>query len=924
MRPELWRQIEDVYAAAVTLEPGARQAYLDEACSGNSELRSQVQSLLVANAAAGNFLVGDPIQEHLAVVAHEARLQAVGVTLAHYCILSHIGSGGMGDVYLARDTKLDRNIALKVLAGSHPRNPENISRFLREARAASALNHPNIITIYEIGNAGDLHFIATEFVDGETVRQRLGPGKMDIQEALRITIDTARALEAAHRAGIVHRDVKPENIMIRSDGVVKVLDFGLARLEDSTVPVEKTKSGTILGTPRYMSPEQARGERLDARTDIFSLGAVLYEMVTGRFASPGVSAAETLVALLSREPDRFDPPLPGVLEFTITKALAKDRELRYQTMEEFANALERVDLRGRRAFRINLRKPVLISAIAIVVLGAGLLLWMANRVGQEPSLHAEPLMTLTGAKDHASLSPDGKRIAFAWNGGRGGQRDIYIQTIGAGEPIRLTTAPQDDWLSTWSPDGRFVAFERSMPTGQEVYVIPSQGGPERKLAETGTGLSWSPDGKTLAIAGRGPNSGISLLSLATGAQTQITFPKPYSDSLPAFSPDGRHIAFTRSLSISAREVFVVDVRGGKPVRRTFDLRPTWGLTWTADSRELVFSSNRGGHGHALWRMGALSGEPRVVLNTLLEAEYPTVGRAGGRLVYTESASDTNMYEYHGSGFGAPSGPGPYEGGESVFESSREDHTPAISPDGQRVAFVSKRTGNEEIWLADRATGHQSQLTAFGGPGTGSPRWSPDGKWIAFDSRAEGNPDIYIVSPNGGPPRRFTTDPGSETRPSWSRDGQWIYFSSPRNGQVDVYRTPVTGGPDQRITWSGATEGIEGPGGLVYFIRGSPAGFWSIPAMGGEERKVLAFAQRSPSRHWGIVDEGLYFLNQENTPPQTVYLYRFSTRRVTPLLTVPNNVFWKNPGLSLSADGRLILNVRLDHDVNDIMLVEGFR
>jgi Tol biopolymer transport system component/tRNA A-37 threonylcarbamoyl transferase component Bud32 len=765
MSPDFWRQVERLYNAAVPLDSTARVSLLDDSCAGDLELRREVESLLDADSAAGDFLMHNAVEDHVVSILRHVHLIAPGTTLGQYSVLSHIGSGAIGHVYLALDTKLGRKVALKVLAPGLHRYPERLSRFYREAKTVSALNHPNILTIHDIANCADVHFLAVEFIDGETVRERLAQGNVSVSEALRVVIDAAHALEAAHRSGIVHCDVKPENIMIRRDGLVKVLDFGLARLENPMgPPTEVGSSHVILGTPRYMSPEQAQGDRLDPRTDIFSLGAVLYEMLAGKPAFPGASTAETFASVVNRKPDPFSGPVPKPLAAVVSRALEKDRAKRFQTMEDFARDLDRAHARiaarpaRNRYVRVALPVLAILAAIAVALFGTRLMQIRAA----PPRL--TPLITMGGGKDHAALSPDGKRVAFAWNGGRAPARDIYVLTIGEENPVRLTNAPEDDWFPTWSPDGRFIAFDRHVKTGQQVFIVPADGGSERRIVDAaGVGVSWSPDGKSLAIAEPGVGRGIALVSLETGRHNVLTDPGPHSDALPVFSPNGRYVAFTRSLTLSAREVFVVDAAGGPARRRTFDQRPTLGMTWTPDSRYVIFASNRAGRPTTLWKVAVRDGEPELVLNTIEDAQYPNMSGSNGRLVFTRNVRDTNIYLFQGRGFANPKGPGPYEEQDVIAESSREDHSESFSPDGRRIVFVSKRTGNEEIWVADIASRQAKQLTSMG-LGTGSPHWSPDGKRIVFDSRSAGSPDIYVVSVDGGAPQRITSDPTAETRP----------------------------------------------------------------------------------------------------------------------------------------------------------------
>ncbi|HJU92616.1 MAG TPA: protein kinase [Pyrinomonadaceae bacterium] len=342
MTPERWQQIKALLESALDRDPLERDAYLDKACAGDHVLRSEVVALIDSHARAGEF-IESPAYEVLAGSLTESDL-VPGSAVGPYQIIRPLGSGGMGDIYLAEDTRLGRKVALKALPTAFTKDPERVRRFQLEARAASALNHTNIITIYDIGQMDHLHYIAMEFVDGETLRQRMRAGRLTIDHALEVALNAGTALLAAHEAGIVHRDIKPENIMLRADGVVKVLDFGLAKLAESKVIVSEastlfqTQQGIVIGTAPYMSPEQARGITVDPRTDIWSLGAVLYEMVGGCPAFEGPTTSDVIAAILGREPVplvRHRPEVPTELEWIIKKALRKDRDERYQTAKEF-------------------------------------------------------------------------------------------------------------------------------------------------------------------------------------------------------------------------------------------------------------------------------------------------------------------------------------------------------------------------------------------------------------------------------------------------------------------------------------------------------------------------------------------------------------------------------------------------------------
>ncbi len=427
---------------------------------------------------------------------------------SHYRIIDKLGAGGMGEVYLAEDTTLGRRVALKFLPHEYTQDEDRLRRFKLEAKSASALNHPNILTIHEVGEADGRHFIATELIDGETLHAVLRrTGGMRADEALKVAAQVASALAAAHEAGIVHRDIKPANIMVRRDGYIKVLDFGLAKLSESpaqqvdtsdpaTTFAAHTASGVLLGTAPYMSPEQTTGKTVDARSDIFSFGAVLYEMVSGQRAFQGASTVEILAAVIAQEPKLLPAKVPADLASLIARCLRKDPARRYQTMADLKVALEdlREELSGsgpQVLARARRRSAGLAWTLAIVAaVLAGLVAWYARRPPQDASpLVAAALTTLSGVEQSPSLSPDGNYVVFTWTGPRQDNQDIYVQMIGSGSPLPLTTDPLNDYNPVWSPDGRWIAFFRSQPPAptvlrnRELRLIAPLGGPERKVAD---------------------------------------------------------------------------------------------------------------------------------------------------------------------------------------------------------------------------------------------------------------------------------------------------------------------------------------------------------------------------------------------------------------------------------------------------------
>src|SRR5687768_11439172 len=550
-------------------------------------------------------------------------------TLAHYRTTRRLGAGGMGEVYLATDTKLGRQVALKFLSQEHTQDAQRLRRFNQEAKAASALNHPNILTVYEFAEAEGHHFIATEFVDGKSLRSTLEENRpLEVGKALDIAVQVASALAAAHDAGIIHRDIKPDNVMVRPDGYVKVLDFGLAKLTEvasPSLPVNSgagTISGVVLGTTQYMSPEQATGEKVDARSDIFSFGALLYELVTGRRAFPGDSPMTIVTAILTGEPAPLPSATPPALTSIIQRSMRKDPARRFQTMRDLKAALE--DVREEIAPAATRRyapwsRWLLWGTAASLVVAVGALAWRELRnpdPGEPP--RAVPLTTLPGLARYPSFSPAGDRVAFMWSGAKPANPDIYVQQVDAGSPLQLTTDPANDFNPVWSPDGRVIAFLRALaePGRHEIRLIPPLGGPGRTLTEIhvrgGTGLAppwltWCADSRcVIATHSPGDNApdALFVISLETGDKRQLTHPASpaLGDVSPAVSTDGERLVFRRSAGLFVGELYELSlgpgtIASGEPRRLTDATLNAEYPAWIPDSREILYSA-RG----SLWRL----------------------------------------------------------------------------------------------------------------------------------------------------------------------------------------------------------------------------------------------------------------------------------------------------------------------------------
>jgi Tol biopolymer transport system component/predicted Ser/Thr protein kinase len=887
--------------------------------------------------------------------------------ISHYRIIKQLGAGGMGEVYLAADTTLGRHVALKLLRPEHTQHAEGLRRFKQEAKSASALNHPNILTIHEVGEADGRHFIATEFIDGESLRASLDrTGRMETGEALNIAAQVASALAAAHEAGIVHRDIKPENIMLRRDGYVKVLDFGLAKLtETAAVPAADastpttslpvhTVSGLVLGTTQYMSPEQATGEKVDTRSDIFSLGAVLYEMMSGRAPFRGDSTMQTVAAILTKEPE----PLPATTDPEVAKVvlrcLRKDAARRYQTMADLKVALEdiRESSSAKRVLHAQSRRRWVWAALLPFVLGAGFFAWRAWRglESTEP-LRAVPLTTERGVARYPVFSPEGDRVAFTWTGVRQDNPDIYVQQIGSGSPLQLTRDPGNDFNPVWSPDGRWIAFLRSQSEAgrSELRLIPPLGGSERKLADlrvrggtlvTPPYLAWCADGSCLIATdspGEGKPDALFKVSLETGEKSQLTHPEPpaLGDSNPAVSFDGRWLIFRRNAGLFVGELYLLALqRGTTAAGEARRLTPATlnadHPTWMPNDKQILFSA-RG----SLWKLD-IEGEAAPARLPFV-GEYglmPAVSRAQpgrpSQLVYVRSFEDANIWRLETSALGIapPSAP------SVAIASTRHEDMPQLSPDGSRVAFTSDRSGDWEIWVTDLARSNPVALTSMRAVAAGYPHWSPNGEQIAFHSNLESQWDVYTIPAAGGKPHRVTADPALDALPSFSRDGKWIYFCSNRTGEQHqtIWKVPAAGGEAIQVTRSAGQAPLESPdGAYLYYVEtlDRPSALWRLPVAGGAAEKVLDGVYLA---NYVVLTRGIYYIDRPSGQSGIHYVdlpvgetrlqyFDFATRKST---TVARNLGNVDLPLTASADGRTILYPRIDSSVNDLMLVANFR
>ncbi|HET9468814.1 MAG TPA: protein kinase, partial [Vicinamibacterales bacterium] len=732
---------------------------------------------------------------------------ARGTFVGHYEVLQQLGAGGMGQVYRARDTKLGRDVALKILPETFAADPDRLARFRREALTLASLNDPHIVHIHGIVEGEAPLALVMEFVDGEDLAQRLARGAISIEDALPIAQQIAEALEVAHAAGIFHRDLKPANIKLRADGTVKVLDFGLAKmtapetcagLMDSPTIMSPTMThaGMILGTAAYMAPEQAKGRTIDRRADIWGFGCVLFEMLAGRRCFEGETVTETLAAVLEREPDWKALPArtPESIRRLLIRCLQKDPHHRLHDIAdgriEIADPIVTTATTPTRA--VGLSRParwtIGLGIITIAALVAALIRLSTSSEAPPRDVHVHRLTDLTGLEESPALSPDGKSVAFA--AGVGDKRQVFVQLVAGGTPLQITRDPVDHQFPRWLPDSSaIVYFSPARPGDAQgtIWEVSALGGAPRRVANSvGSADVGVADGRLaffrlankrieLVIAGR-DGAGVAVVARFAPARYHL---------YPRWSPDGKWIAFQVGDGIRS-DVFVVSSAGGEPRQLTHENTTIAGLAWVPDSQHVLYSSSRADTmpylpTTALWQVALADGSVRQITSGELSYVYPDVGR-NGLIVAGQMRLQTDIWQFPAEGQPAEN----VSRGIRVTRQTGQVLTPSAGPDGKQIVFLSNSGGHANLWIIDATSGERRQITYERDPSVavGVPVWSPDGRAIAF-VYTRGNPGltfgVWLVDPDGSSLRSIA-NPG--LGPAWSPDGRWVYYST-RGGAANT-------------------------------------------------------------------------------------------------------------------------------------------
>ena len=802
----------------------------------------------------------------------------------------------MGEVFLAEDKRLGRKVALKLLPEGLLADKEMRRRFAQEARTASALNHPNIVTIYDIGSADGRDFLAMEYVEGESLRDVFAGGKLDVRRALDLTAQAASALAAAHEAGIVHRDIKPENLIVNRAGQLKILDFGLAKLvERQTAPLlassletlaatqptsqGRTGTGVILGTVSYMSPEQARSQPVDHRTDIFSLGLVLYEALTGARPFSGKSAVETLHAIINEEPVSAverNPRVPPQAVDILAKALAKDPAERYQHAADFALDLRRLARAPAtpspampQAARPRSRTRAIAVAALLLGVAAGFVLFRLS-APKEASPLAEvtitPLTNDPGYEGEPTFSPDGETIAYVSD--RTGNFEIFLKQVSGGPDVNITNNPADDVQPAFSPDGKQIAFVSTResardlgyenfgvpPSGGDIWVMPALGGKPRRIAESGNFPSWSSDGASIVyMGGRAWNKQIYRVAAGGGEPREVPLqlgPQMTQGRFllfPSLSPDGRWLLFQ-----GPGGVLVAPSEGGEVKVIAGGRRPVW----APDGRSIVYSTTEAGKSSSLWKLpfstakGAPEGGGEPLTVGIGPYTQASISGDGRQIAFTALEQTFNLETLP---FDAEAGR--VTGSVKELTAGKNDiQWKTFSPDGRSVAFQK----GGRIWRLDPEQ-PAYPLTSDPAFTDGAPQWSPDGGSIAFARTPQGDAtdfSVWVMASDGAGPRRLIE---KARTPSWMPDSRRVVHVSTVDNYLYLY-DPATR-REQKLTEepTRAPLNIVSPDGKWLVYQSSAEADISIrarPIEGGETRVVISTPNRanyhpmlSPSGNW---------------------------------------------------------------------------
>jgi serine/threonine protein kinase/sugar lactone lactonase YvrE len=884
---------------------------------------------------------------------------SVGDRLGRFEILGPLGAGGMGDVYRARDPQLQREVAIKVLPEAFSRDPDRQRRFEQEARSAGSLNHPNIVAVHDVVVHDGSACIVTELLEGQTLRERMNGRALPPRKALEYAIQVASGLAAAHERGIVHRDIKPENLFVTRDGRIKILDFGLAKLiggdssgdMTATITIAGVQVGPVVGTAVYMSPEQARGHGTDHRSDIFSFGTVLYEMLAGFPPFRRDTTADTISAILNDEPRDLSAvaAIPPALERIVRHALEKKPEERFQSVRDLIFDLESLSATGSSAATITPRGRVLSTTRVRMALGLLAMLTAAalgyftgkSVVPAAQSVTPYSVRRLTdfpGLEEFPAISPDRKSVAFTAS--VNGRRQIFVRLLAGGPPLQITKDPVDHQFPRWSPDaGSLLYFSPAQPGDIQgaIWSIPALGGSPRRVMTSIGGGDVSKDGR-LACFGLVDGSIQLVASSIDGSDVHMIARSVAGyHRYPRWSPDSRWIAFQRGDNIR-HDIFVVSTDGGEPRQLTNDRNMINGLAWLPDSTGIVYSSSRGSSipylsPLGLWEVQLDGRAPRRITPAEVSYEQPDV-HDSGLMSAAVMRMRSDIWRFPFDSIAAQD----LRDALPVTRQTGLVLTPTAAPNGHEIAFLSDSGGHGNLWVTSTRSGELRQITFENNPleAVGVPAWSPDGQSIAFVS-SKGNTGldfgVWLVNPDGGNLRNLVKQ---GLGVAWSPDGTWLYYTETAAGALSagfLKKIPSSGGAAVTVRSERTRNVIGLHGATMYYmveralVDGQPE--FEIRTATPEDgpSRLLARIPASRVASWQILNPALSpdgrWLAVPLTDNFTTNVWALSTetghwRQVTDFgdraIFIARRVSW-------SSEGKSILAAVGEGDT-DIVLVDG--